>query len=61
MNNAIVCDKFEFQFWRFSDSMEGIVKEHRYAKERDDSIKNHYGAVKRKEKDNGVALQGNPM
>jgi hypothetical protein len=25
-------------------------------------IKNHYGAVhKRKEKDNGVALQGNPM
>jgi len=42
--------------------MEGIVKEHRYAKERDDSIKNHYGAVhKRKEKDNGVALQGNPM
>lgn len=30
--------------------MEGIVKEHRYAKERDDSIKNHYGEVKEKKK-----------
>jgi hypothetical protein len=30
--------------------MEDIVKQHRYAKERDDSIKNHYGAVKEKKK-----------
>jgi hypothetical protein len=32
-----------------------------YAKERDDSIKKRYGAVKERENDHGVALQGNPM
>ncbi len=32
-----------------------------YAKERDNSIKKRYGAVKERENDHGVALQGNPM